>query len=176
MDLKALFFQLSILRTNRFGPIFLGLVMIIGSVLSPCALPTVSAKEKTSVASCIPTEEDSLGPFYQPDAPIRSAVGKGYALSGMVRSATDCSPVTGAKIEFWLAGPNGKYDDAHRATLYPDEKGRYAFESNFPPPYTSRPSHIHIRVTAPGFKTLVTQHYPKQGETNAGVDLVLVSE
>jgi protocatechuate 3,4-dioxygenase beta subunit len=178
MDLKVAFSRHSNLRTGGFGSILLGIITITSLVLVPGSLQTISAKEQIWVASshCIPTAEDVLGPFYQPDAPIRSSVGKGYTLSGTVLSAADCSPVTGARIELWLAGPNGNYDDAHRATLYPDEKGRYSFESNFPPPYSSRPPHIHVRVTASGYKTLVTQHYPKQGETNAKFDLVLVSE
>ena len=121
---------------------------------------------------CSPTPADSEGPFYKPDAPMRSAVGKGYFLSGVVKSAKDCSDIPGARIEFWLAAPDGNYDDEHRATLLADPSGRYAFESNLPPKYTSRPPHIHIRVTADGFKTLVTQHYPEK-ESSTG-DLVLV--
>ncbi|CAA9573800.1 MAG: hypothetical protein AVDCRST_MAG88-2608, partial [uncultured Thermomicrobiales bacterium] len=47
------------------------------------------------------------------------------------------------------------------------------FESNAPPPYAGRPPHIHIRVTAPGFPPLVTQHYPRAGQSTATFDLVL---
>ncbi len=107
--------------------------------------------------SCKPTPPDMLGPFYKPNAPVRSRVGEGYVMSGVVRT-TDCSPLNGARIEFWLAGPNGEYDDDHRAAMYAGKNGAYRFESNFPPPYAGRPSHIHIRVSAPGYRTLVTQH------------------
>jgi protocatechuate 3,4-dioxygenase beta subunit len=126
--------------------------------------------------TCKPTEPDMLGPMYKPDAPVRSAVGKGYVLSGAVKSSTDCSPVKGAKIEFWLAGPDKGYDDEHRATMFSDASGAYRFESNFPPGYFGRPPHIHVKVSAPGFKTLVTQHYPEKGHTQAVFDLVLVPE
>src|SRR3990172_4688381 len=88
-----------------------------------------------SAEKCKPTEPDMLGPFYKPGAPLRSSVGKGYILNGVVRSSKDCSPIGGAQIEFWLAGPDGKYDDAHRATVYADNNGAYQFESNFPKPY-----------------------------------------
>jgi protocatechuate 3,4-dioxygenase beta subunit len=122
---------------------------------------------------CAPTQADSEGPFYKPDTPLQSSVGKGYLLSGTVRSAKDCRIVPGAKIEFWLAGPDGRYDDAHRATVFVDDSGEYRFECNIPPKYTSRPPHIHIRVTAGNFDTLITQHYPKNGTSEGNFPLVL---
>lgn len=123
---------------------------------------------------CKPTEPDMLGPFYKPGAPVRSSIGKGYVLSGIVRSSKDCAPLKGAQLEFWLAGPGGRYDDDHRATVYSDKNGAFRFESNVPPPYGGRPPHIHIRASAEGFKTLVTQHYPEQGKSSAASDLVLI--
>lgn len=125
-------------------------------------------------ATCSPTPADILGPFYKPDAPVRSSVGKGYLLQGSVRSAKDCNPIEGAKIEFWMAGPDGEYLDRYRSTLLSDKSGSYSFGSHFPPPYAGRPPHIHIRVSAPGHQTLVTQHYPLQGSQKAVFDLVLV--
>jgi protocatechuate 3,4-dioxygenase beta subunit len=91
-----------------------------------------------------------------------------------VKSSVGCTPIKGAQIEFWLAGPDGKYNDEHRATIFSNEKGSYHFESSIPPPYFGRPPHIHIKVSAKGFKTLITQHYPEKGKTRAVFDLVLV--
>lgn len=125
-------------------------------------------------AVCAPTEEDALGPFYEPNAPVRLSVGKGYTLEGIVRSSQDCGPVPGAMIELWLAGPDGEYDDAHRATVTAGASGAYRFESNLPKPYYGRPPHIHLRISAKGFKTLVTQHYPPDGRKDAVFDIVLV--
>jgi protocatechuate 3,4-dioxygenase beta subunit len=124
-------------------------------------------------ATCTPTEPDMLGPFYKPDAPVRSSVGKGHVLKGVVRSSADCSPIPGAVLELWLAGPDGEYDDAHRATIIAEASGAYRFESSVPPTYYGRPPHIHLRVSAKGFKTLVTQHYPAYGKTEEVFDLVL---
>jgi protocatechuate 3,4-dioxygenase beta subunit len=152
------------------------MVCLAGGVSAP-----VSAAESRDASSvqkefaCGPTTPDSLGPFYKPDAPLRNAVGEGYVLQGVVRSAVDCSPIANARIEFWLAGPNGNYDDGHRAATV-TATGEYRFESNFPPSYASRPPHIHIRVSAGGYRTLVTQHYPKKGTTRGSMDLVLVPE
>ncbi len=123
---------------------------------------------------CRPTEPDMLGPFYKPDAPVRSSVGKGYILSGTVRSSRDCSVIKGARIEFWLTGPEGQYDDRYRATVFTDSKGAYQFESNAPKPYAGRPPHIHVRISAQGFRVLVTQHYPQKNTSSAIFDIVLI--
>ncbi len=125
---------------------------------------------------CPPTAPDMQGPFYKPGAPLRASVGKGYLLTGTVKSAADCVPIPEAAIEFWLVNPQGAYDDAHRATVISDGSGGYRFESHHPPDYAFRPPHIHLRVTVAGFKTLVTQHYPKAGKSRARFDIVLVPE
>jgi protocatechuate 3,4-dioxygenase beta subunit len=127
-------------------------------------------------AICKPTQPDMLGPFYEPGAPVRTSVGSGYVLSGAVLAADDCKPIRNARIEFWLANPRGEYDNAHRATVFAGERGGYRFEGNVPVSYGGRPPHIHVRVTAPGFEELVTQHYPEPGQRKANFDLVLVAE
>jgi protocatechuate 3,4-dioxygenase beta subunit len=104
---------------------------------------------------------------------VRSRVGTGYLLRGRVLSAVTCMPVRRARIEFWLVNPKGEYDDAHRATVFARSDGRYRFESNRPVGYGPRPPHIHVRVTARGYRALVTQHYPRAGRARAVFDLVL---
>ncbi len=127
-----------------------------------------------NAGSCRPTEPDALGPYYEPGSPVRASVGKGYVLEGMVRSAKDCAPIKGAVIELWLAGPDGGYGDAYRATVIADGKGAYRFESHVPPPYSGRPPHIHLRVSAPGFDILMTQQYREEGSRKGTFDIVLV--
>jgi protocatechuate 3,4-dioxygenase beta subunit len=127
-------------------------------------------------AVCTPTEPDVMGPFYKSGAPARESVGTGYVLRGTVRSSKDCAAIPGALIEFWLAGPDRKYDDAHRALVHADTAGSYHFESNVPQPVDGRPPHIHLRVSAPGYQTLVTQHYPEQGIKEAVLDLILIPD
>jgi protocatechuate 3,4-dioxygenase beta subunit len=137
------------------------------------AAPSGSEESTPSTDGCEPTRPDMLGPYYEPNAPVRTSVGSGYVLSGAVLGADGCEPVRDARIEFWLANPGGEYDDAHRATVLAGEKGRYRFESNVPVSYGGRPPHIHVRVTAPGYRDLVTQHYPDAGQKEANFDLVL---
>jgi len=136
-------------------------------------LASIASLPPAMAATCEPTLPDALGPFYKPNAPERPKVGEGYVLSGAVRSS-DCSPIAGARIEFWLAGPDGRYDDDHRATLISDSSGAWTFQSNPPPAYSNRPPHIHVRVSAPGHNVLVTQHYPAKGSTQGTMDLVLL--
>ena len=143
-------------------------------VIAICLLCVGTHGHSLSAATCEPTSSDALGPFYKPNAPIRSSVGTGYVLRGVVRTAKDCKPVAGAMVELWLAGQNGEYDDAHRATIIADASGAYRFESDIPPPYYGRPPHIHLRVSAKGFSTLVTQHYPAASTKEAVFDIVLV--
>ena len=142
---------------------------------APAATPAGAAAAPTATlpARCEPTRADGLGPFYKPNAPRRTSVGQGYVLTGVVRTANGCAPVPGALVEFWLANPQGQYDDDHRATMQAGAQGDYHFESNVPVAYGGRPPHIHVKVTAPGFRDLVTQHYPQPGQTEASFDLVL---
>jgi protocatechuate 3,4-dioxygenase beta subunit len=134
------------------------------------------AQLKKHSIGCTPTPPDAMGPFYKPNAPLRDSVGKGYELNGRVMSSMDCSPIPQAQIELWMAGPEGDYKDDYRATVISDESGQYRFESHLPPSYLSRPPHIHMRVTADGFKTLITQHYPEAGSKKGELDLVLILE
>jgi protocatechuate 3,4-dioxygenase beta subunit len=147
------------------------LIMLFVSIMFVSGLSSQALGE-----TCQPTKEDMLGPFYKPDTPVRSSVGKGYILSGEVKSAADCIPIMNARIEFWLTGPDGKYGDAYRATVFSDDNGIYTFESNSPKGYFFRPPHIHVRVSAQGFQTLITQHYPAKGKTSDIFDLVLIPE
>jgi catechol 1,2-dioxygenase len=60
--------------------------------------------------------------------------------------------------------------------VFAGQRAEYRLESNVPVSYGGRPPHIHVRVRAPGYEELVTQHYPKRGQRKANFDLVLVAE
>lgn len=135
------------------------------------SLPALGAPQSFE---CAPTRPDAQGPFYREGAPVRSKIGEGYLLMGEVKSASDCSPIARARIEIWMTGPDGRYDDRWRATTFSQDDGRYYFQSHFPGPYGSRSPHIHMIVNAPGFNELVTQHYPEPGTGEGIFDLVLI--
>lgn len=99
---------------------------------------------------------------------------------------TDGTPVRGAEIEIWQTADNGLYSNLDenqpeynlRGHMMVGEDGLYRFTTVRPAPYTVpddgpvgellnatgrqpwRPSHLHFIVTAPGFKTLVTEVFP----------------
>ena len=127
-------------------------------------------------SACVPTPPDAEGPFYVPDAAMRSATGRGLAVTGTVRSAAGCGYLAGARLEWWSADPQGRYDDAHRATQSADAAGRYRYETDFPGRYPGRPPHLHVRVSAPQHRVLVTQLYPRPGQPTLELDFVLVRE
>lgn len=125
---------------------------------------------------CAPTRPDALGPFYTPDAPARASTGRGLVVASRVLSAGGCRALPGAKVEWWSANERGDYDDAHRATQVADAEGRVRYETDVPGRYPGRPPHLHVRVSAPGHRVLVTQLYPQPGQHAFDVDFVLTRE
>jgi protocatechuate 3,4-dioxygenase beta subunit len=143
-------------------------LLMLGGAPGVAAAPSAPAK-------CSLTPSNGLDPDYRPNAPLRSSVGSGFVLTGIVRSGIDCAPIPRARVEFWLRGPNGQYDDAHRGIVITDASGRYRFQSNFPGGSDFRP-HIHLRVEVPGFRPLVAIFLPAAGSRSGEMDLVLEPE
>jgi hydroxyquinol 1,2-dioxygenase len=108
----------------------------------------------------------------------------------------DGAPVDGARLEVWQADDDGLYDvqrtgevTAARGRLQPDGAGAFAFWTVRPAPYPipddgpvgdllraggrgpMRPAHIHLMVTAPGHRTLVT-HVFAAGDPHLDDDAV----
>ena len=120
------------------------------------------------------TTNDILGPFYRPDAPIRSdltfeeLVGTRITLKGQVFTDDCVTPLKNAMVEIWHCDSEGEYDNSsaqflHRARLLTDEKGNYAFHTIIPGKYLNgrlyRPSHIHYRISEKSHKELISQIY-----------------
>jgi protocatechuate 3,4-dioxygenase beta subunit len=144
---------------------------LAGPLLALLMFGTAAAQPR-----CAPTRPDAEGPFYKPGAPIKAATGSGLAVEGVVRTAASCDPIPGARVEWWQANARAEYTDSHRGALVTGPAGTYRFETDPPPPYAGRPSHVHVKVRAPGHRTLTTQIYPKAGQTAITFDLVLVKE
>lgn len=121
------------------------------------------------------TTTDILGPFYRPDAPIRSNmrikndVGVLMELSGQIKHRDCKTPLKNACVELWHCDAKGVYDNEspdfkYRAKTYCDDKGNYSFKTILPVPYdvgngTVRPAHFHMMISATGYQTLITQLY-----------------
>lgn len=152
-------------------------MLLLVAIGVPGAVP---AAAPAPAPKCPITAAGFADPSYAPNAPLRSHVGNGFVLTGVVRSGIDCAVIPRARVEFWLRGPTGEYDDVHRGTVLSDSNGRYRIESNFPggslPDTSFAQPHIHVRVAVPGFKPLVTAVFPKPGTTAGTFDLVLEPE
>lgn len=96
------------------------------------------------------------------------------------------NPIEGATLDIWQTAPNGLYSSqdpdqdmySFHGLQTVDAAGRYRFTTVKPVPYTVpsdgpvgdilrscdrhpwRPSHLHFIVSAPGFRSLVTEVFP----------------
>jgi protocatechuate 3,4-dioxygenase beta subunit len=96
-------------------------------------------------------------------------VGHGHILSGVVRSSSDCHPIANAKLEFWPEEAGKGHPDQARATLFTDPNGMYRFECN-------PPEHIHMRISAAGYRTIGVNSYHPNGQPEGRMDIVLAPE
>lgn len=102
----------------------------------------------------------------------------------------DGNAIKGATVELWHADDDGLYSQFApgipewnlRATIIPNDNGEYAVKTLQPSPYQIpsdgptgwfiasynghpwRPAHMHLKVTAPGYRLITTQLYFQGGE------------
>jgi catechol 1,2-dioxygenase len=103
-----------------------------------------------------------------------------------VRSSTG-EPIEGAEVDVWHTAPNGLYEQQDpdqpdynlRGRFMTDAQGRYSFyclrPTSYPIPFDGpagkllqlmdrhpyRPAHIHLIVSAPGYRQLTTQIFDR---------------
>jgi protocatechuate 3,4-dioxygenase beta subunit len=149
---------------------------MIHVVLALVLILAASVATSAQAPSCAPTKPDMLGPFYKPSAPERAVTGQGLVVSGTVRSARGCGPLPGALLEWWSADARGEYQDELRATQHTGTDGTFRYETAAPGRYPGRPPHLHVKISAPGHRTLVTQIYPRDGQRAIATEFVLVAD
>ncbi len=120
------------------------------------------------------------GPFYTENPPtIQEGMlaksdepGTRMIITGRVFNL-DCSEyIPNTVIDVWHADHDGAYDNEGynlRGQTVSNNQGFYMFETIKPGKYLNgnmfRPSHIHYKITAPGYPTLTTQLY-FEGDTD----------
>ena len=154
------------------------------SVLSVAAFPTilqsttspVSLNMEKSVSLCDNSTEDfyGQGPFYTANAPLIqnnqladiNEIGIRIIISGQVYNLGCSEVIPDTEIDIWHANDAGSYDNTGynlRGKIITNSQGFYVFESIKPGLYLNgtafRPSHMHFKITPPGFATLITQIY-----------------
>lgn len=127
-------------------------------------------------ADCAPTTIDYYGegPFYSENPPnlVENKIqgseieGEPLIISGRIFDLSCNKYIPNVKIDIWHANPSGQYDNQgfnFRGVTKSNEQGFYLFETLMPGKYLNgsqfRPSHIHFKITPPGFNTLITQLY-----------------
>ena len=124
------------------------------------------------------------GPFYSANPPTLNSeklapdaeIGTRIRISGRVQTL-DCSKfIPNTIVDIWHANHNGEYDTIGfklRGKIASNAQGFYTFETIKPGKYLNgnkyRPSHIHLKITPPGFPTITTQLY-FQGDTDIAED------
>ncbi len=147
---------------------------------------TSPGKKEIKINNCEKTTLDLYGegPFYTDNPPVlqgnqlaeANEAGTRMIISGRVFNL-DCSQyLPNTLIDIWHANDAGQYDNQGynlRGQVYSNNQGFYMFETIQPGKYLNgskyRPSHIHFKITPPGFQTLTTQLY-FEGDTDIPED------
>lgn len=144
----------------------------------------LKSKEE-SLLMCSPTTRDFFGegPFYTNNPPVMenhqlasaNESGTRIIISGRVYNLDCTEYIPNTLIDAWHANNAGDYDNEGynlRGITTSNSQGFYMFETIKPGKYgngnTFRPSHIHFKITPPGFDLLTTQLYFEGDESIGG--------
>ena len=147
---------------------------LVAAVVAACALTTTASG--VAAPGCPATVPDGFGPFGRGSPPMRTSIGKGHVLTGVIVSSLDCRPIAGARVELWQSNAKGRYVRALSATVLTDRSGRFRFEGPYPAAYEGRPPHIHVRVVARGYEVLLSRYEPARGARKGSLRLVLLPQ
>ncbi len=138
--------------------------------------PTGTATATPAPArNCKPTESNPGGTNnYIPDAPEGESLGDGFIVTGLVRSARGCRPLSGVRIQVWLATETGSEQD-NRASVRTDENGRYRIETAPTIAQFGEPN-IHVGYDDGEYREVFIRRVVDLDDTRARVDLTLAPD
>ncbi|WP_422860716.1 hypothetical protein ACOKFD_07750 [Flagellimonas sp. S174] len=139
------------------------------SMMSVTSLAFMGYSKKNDPQTCL-TQADDLGPFFREGSPLNNnMIGKSTGIrldiEGKIFDGHSCNlPLSNVTVEVWHASPEGSYDVSSneylfRSKLKTNKLGAYHFRTIMPGNYGNRPKHIHFKVSATGYSTLITQLY-----------------
>ena len=135
--------------------------------------PPPAARE--SERRCEVTESNPGGTNnYIPDAPARDSLGRGFVITGLVRSAEGCRPLRDVRIQVWLATQTGGEED-NRASVRTDAKGRYRLETAPTVPQFGEPN-IHVGYDGRDYGEVFIRRVVDLDDERAVVDLTLAPD
>ncbi len=160
---------------------FILLSDVLGLSMLTVAMNNAKPPECTEATVFGPFFVDGAPHYENGDDVANGASGEPCEVSGSIRGL-DGRPVAGARIDVWQADAQGLYDVQRddldtaqgRGVLHADDAGTYRFHTvlaeAYPIPtdgpvgellaatarHPWRPAHLHFRIEAPGYETLVT--------------------
>lgn len=158
----------------------------IGASLLSSTSKSSSESSQSEIVTCERTTKDyfGTGPFYTDHPPLikdhllasTTEPGQRLIISGRILNL-DCGAfIPDTIIDIWHANDKGRYDNEHynlRGYTKSNAQGFYLYETIKPGKYPNasgfRPSHIHLKITSPGFPVLTTQLY-FEGDTSISTD------
>ena len=129
--------------------------------------------------SCVLAPEQTEGPFYVSDSPVRRDVTEGrpgtaLALALEVVNASSCKPIPGASVDIWhtdalgaYSGVNGDSGSFMRGIQKAGSDGVARFDTVYPGWYSGRAVHIHVKVHVGGSVVHTGQLYFPAETTDA---------
>jgi hypothetical protein len=122
--------------------------------------------------NCKPTRSNPGGTNnYIPDAPAAESLGRGFVITGLVRSARGCEPLEDIRIQVWLATETGGEQD-NRASVRTDADGRYRIETDPTVPQFGEPN-IHVGYDDGEYEEVFIRRVVDLDDKRAVVDLTL---
>jgi hypothetical protein len=131
----------------------------LGKLAAAIGLGMLASRPRRSRAeSCIlPPRNPIEGPYFLGDPEPRNQTGRGLLISGTVRDALTCQPVSGAQIVRWHANQYGVYEEYYRALMRTGASGAFQLETIPPGQYANLDPHVHWYVIADGYQPVIAQ-------------------